>query len=1165
MKYFGHHVRTWSRREQLALIVGFVILAGILLVSQQVFGAPDVTVNSQNPLTLPTAAYCNMSTYICDFNTLTVNNNGTVTVNSDLAGNRHVIIRAAQVTVFQNGKITADGKGYPQGQGPGAGANNPSAGGVAPGGGHGGAGGRTDQSSLNGGLANDFLLTATNFGSGGGDTGGTNVGGAGGGIIEFILSGPLVVDGTISAHGAAGQSFYGGPNPKRSYVGGGGSGGTILIVAQNLSGNGSIGANGGQAGAFQTRVAGGGGGGLVFINLTQPNVLAPGQPGYEAGDPIHNTFSPISAMISRLTTTGGSADGNETWRRGDEGGVALYASATQTLLVKGLMYVRQGGFPNGGNTPISVTALGFGADFITTTGSFVTRVIELPSGNQDGGVNWEIANELIINKSILTSQGDNQQIVLTAGSVSLENTSRIQPSYFDKGLTNGYPTDEYNTTGLNSSVSLTANTLTVSADSVISTYRTGYGRAAGPGASAAQMAGGGYGGAGGSSLGGGSGPGGAAYGGEVANLTMPILAGSGGANGPSQGRGGRGGGVLSIAVTGTLTNQGVIEAAGQAGTNFAGGAAGGSIFTRAGAVAGAGRIATNGGQGGGTQVNQGSGGGGGGRLAVLYGTCAWSNHAISSTGATGSWAGGTGGAGSVYYQSTQVPTSPTVTKVDHSGGTWTTGPTVFPFGDLTFTINTYTGCNAHLASQYSSTLDARVHWELRLAGGGGPVDSHQTATAVTGTNQWAVAQAALTAGNDYTLRVWYSDVAGVGVVRTFNFSVEANAAIITTIDGRDPETYGARYDTWPPTDIPPQTVPVDGVDPIEGQLPFDIVGSGTGGGTWFFAEFESWNPADPEAGKIAEWIETSGSNTIQPTRDSGADQFIDLSHWFLVRYAPTSQPSNVSPYYYFTFTPTQPPWLQVNRGDIYSGGAVTLTNPPLGQYSALYCVSSVGMQAITPGDAEFVDCQQSGLPPLIFPKTANNYFSPPFGSLDPDDIIARATAAGTLVTTCSLPSQLNGQVYLCDAPTALTLPATTISDSAVRGNGTLIVRGDLTISGDITYAAATATTINRLASLGVMVIKRADGSGGNIAIQPAVGQIVGTYYAEDTIRTCSGFGSCSQSPLIIRGSMAAHRFQFQRLFISFTDLPAEQFIYDGRSLANVPPGFEQFVKGLPKW
>ncbi len=152
--------------------------------------------------------------------------------------------------IVVGGALSADGRGFDSGAGPGAGGSCVSGG---AGGGHGGAG--ADPGGCGGGTTYDDANLPRLPGSGGGAFGGVGEGGAGGGALELAATRVDII-GFIYARGANGAGASAG----------GGAGGSILIHAGQLSGGGQLAANGGDG--FGLTNGGGGGGGRVAIYTT---------------------------------------------------------------------------------------------------------------------------------------------------------------------------------------------------------------------------------------------------------------------------------------------------------------------------------------------------------------------------------------------------------------------------------------------------------------------------------------------------------------------------------------------------------------------------------------------------------------------------------------------------------------------------------------------------------------------------------------------------------------------------------------------------------------------------------------------------------------------------------------------------------------------------------
>lgn len=203
--------------------------------------------------------------------------NGTIDVSGDDA-DADLVIRYAEPGP---GGLAggADWSGLPVGSagfGPGAGQDGPNAGGG------GGGYGTSGQGSVGFGVptaggavyGNSAILPLVGGSGGGGGTGG---GGAGGGAVLIASSGDLYL-GTNSEIRAGGGN--GGPS---GFWGGGGSGGAIRLIANLLSGAGTLTAVGGTGNIAEGK--GHGGDGRIRLEATVITTTDPGNPLYTADDP----------------------------------------------------------------------------------------------------------------------------------------------------------------------------------------------------------------------------------------------------------------------------------------------------------------------------------------------------------------------------------------------------------------------------------------------------------------------------------------------------------------------------------------------------------------------------------------------------------------------------------------------------------------------------------------------------------------------------------------------------------------------------------------------------------------------------------------------------------------------------------------------------------------
>lgn len=198
---------------------------------------------------------------------LTIESNATLRV----VGSRPFFILAEEVTIAGILDVGARG-GIP---GPGGGANGQGAGAGMPslhdtmgsmqgfsgaGGGsfgtRGAAGGRADDENSPAGTEYRIGGLALVAGSSGGASGNcANLPGAGGGALFIYAKNEIRISGQIHAGGGGGSGGLVAVCPNRAHAGaGGGSGGAIWLQAKEISGNGSLAANGGGGGGASNTI-----------------------------------------------------------------------------------------------------------------------------------------------------------------------------------------------------------------------------------------------------------------------------------------------------------------------------------------------------------------------------------------------------------------------------------------------------------------------------------------------------------------------------------------------------------------------------------------------------------------------------------------------------------------------------------------------------------------------------------------------------------------------------------------------------------------------------------------------------------------------------------------------------------------------------------------------
>ncbi|MCB2153783.1 hypothetical protein KQI84_02760 [bacterium] len=168
-----------------------------------------------------------------------------------------VTFTAGSLSVDSGSTISADGTGYINEKGPGAGGYDfyrPS------GAGFGGRGSNGNDDTA--GLTYGSIHEPTSPGSGGGHCYYRD-GEPGGGAMRFTVSGTATINGSLSADGLS-------SNQSSNTVSGAGSGGSIWVDCGTLAGSGTISADGGSA-AIPDYNAGAGGGGRVALYMATNN------------------------------------------------------------------------------------------------------------------------------------------------------------------------------------------------------------------------------------------------------------------------------------------------------------------------------------------------------------------------------------------------------------------------------------------------------------------------------------------------------------------------------------------------------------------------------------------------------------------------------------------------------------------------------------------------------------------------------------------------------------------------------------------------------------------------------------------------------------------------------------------------------------------------------
>jgi len=166
---------------------------------------------------------------------------------------------------------------------------------------------------------------------------------------------------------------------------------------------------------------------------------------------------------------------------------------------------------------------------------------------------------------------------------------------------------------------------------------------------------------------------------------------------------------------------------------------------------------------------------------------------------------------------------------------------------------------------------------------------------------------------------------------------------------------------------------------------------------------------------------------------------------------------------------------------------------------------------------------------------------------------------------------LDGEVYVSVGGVTITGDQTyEVGSGSNSGAGTYVINGDLTIQANMFYEQASLNELTNLPSVAWIVL-------GDVFVDSAVTDIVGNFFVLGDSASisclsltqapdgCGRFssGASEDYPLTVHGMIMARQFNFQRTYTDVLNRPAELVVYDGRVLANIPPGFSELQGILP--
>lgn len=306
-------------------------------------------------------------------------------------------------------------------------------------------------------------------------------------------------------------------------------------------------------------------------------------------------------------------------------------------------------------------------------------------------------------------------------------------------------------------------------------------------------------------------------------------------------------------------------------------------------------------------------------------------------------------------------------------------------------------------------------------------------------------------------------------------------------------------------------------------------------------------------------------------------------------------------------------FLATEQGDVYVRDGIT--NPGSGfsptQYQSTYLLLTNGSitQFDTEAGSDFEDTSFQLEGSDLETPDATNDFETEIGVIEMDKLTTVVSGSeniyGQEITTNgsgSLASLaggtfLDGGVYIFDdgsasqsytldeSVTFLNGTSATPSSTSYNGSGTIVIEGDLTIDRNIFYNNTDLQDIRNLASV-AWIIR------GDLTIGENVSNLVGNFFvvgddsvdldgdglitygdSDGVIYTAApGGGGTNGSQLVVYGLMLSRKFDLNRNYegvgsgaASGEDEPSELIIYDGRIVANTPPGFQDFSSLLPEF
>ncbi|MBI4090723.1 MAG: hypothetical protein HY422_01750, partial [Candidatus Komeilibacteria bacterium] len=287
------------------------------------------------------------------------------------------------------------------------------------------------------------------------------------------------------------------------------------------------------------------------------------------------------------------------------------------------------------------------------------------------------------------------------------------------------------------------------------------------------------------------------------------------------------------------------------------------------------------------------------------------------------------------------------------------------------------------------------------------------------------------------------------------------------------------------------------------------------------------------------------------------------------------------------------------QGNIFSGGNIySPVGPPVNKYNSAYIIEASG--DITNWFSQnLYKFGQRGIasPYLKEGSGQSQVYQSALGKLDYKGIVTDVVTGKEVSPTNQNGTNKYGGVLTYRSPSDAGLPdsdalakrvffwknpgslininAQTINCQAgTNGAGIIVIDGDLTINGDVTYGSSCNSGLSKLSEIASLVwIVR-----GDVTIDPSVEYLAGTFIVlgDGNPAKCPALSSLSSNgcgrfstgtsdaQLTSYGAVLARQFSMERTYPAETG-PSELFISDGRLQANTPAGLSDLAKSLPRF